>query len=317
VKITVLLPVYNAGHPLKRAIESILNQDHTDFEFLIIDDSSTDGSADIIVRYAKSDSRIQPIFHHKNSGLSDTLNEGLRMAGCELIARMDQDDESLPHRLRIQCRYLSTRPDVAAVGSFVFYMGTSADRDRLIRFPVSSGEIARTLAEYNCIFHPTVMMRREAVLAFGGYRSEFKNAEDYDLWLRMSRQYQLGNIPIALLRYRFSVSGMTLGRKWEQLYYVFLAQAAHHNDRFEMADCEKWAREKHASIDRVGFLAHVAEHTAEELISLGDTFQAIRLLYRFSGEIGKQKAASIGWHLYRRRLEIWRNQCDEWRKMLR
>src|SRR3989442_8482384 len=102
MKCTVLLPVFNGAGTLAQAIESILSQSEEDFEFLIIDDKSSDGSAEIIRTYMDRDARVQGIFHQTNQGLAATLNEGLERAGADLVVRMDQDDESLPERIRLQ-----------------------------------------------------------------------------------------------------------------------------------------------------------------------------------------------------------------------
>jgi glycosyltransferase involved in cell wall biosynthesis len=312
MKISVLLPVYNAGPPLKRAVESILRQDFPDFELIVIDDASTDGSADIIHRYARMDSRIHPIFHSVNAGLPQTLNEGLRTAQCELVARMDQDDEALPHRLGIQYRFMVSRPSIAVAGSFFYYMGHDPKRDRLVKYPVSPDEVAETIGSYNCLNHPTVIMRRREILDLGGYRVDFKNAEDYDLWLRVVKHHEIANIPVALLRYRFSVSGMTLSRKWEQLYYVFLAIAYYEKQLDDASAYEEQARLKLSSIHKSDFLTHVANSTAEELFQLGFLMDAVKLLYIFSGDIGWNRALNIGWNLYRRRREFDSCQGNDW-----
>src|SRR5580704_10986332 len=121
--ITVVLPVYNAGTPLVLAIESILRQSRADFEFLIIDDGSTDRSRDLIRSYAKKDSRIRIVFHAANQGLARTLHEGLRLAAGKYVIRMDGDDESLPERIATQVDFLDARPEVSVAGSFVYHMG--------------------------------------------------------------------------------------------------------------------------------------------------------------------------------------------------
>src|SRR5205823_4485662 len=125
VTCTVLLPVYNAGAPLRQAIESILTQQEKDFEFLIVDDKSSDESPRIIGEYAARDSRIRPIFHAENRGLASTLNEGLERASSDLVLRMDQDDEALPERLSTQVRFMRENPGVTVAGSFVYHMGSS------------------------------------------------------------------------------------------------------------------------------------------------------------------------------------------------
>lgn len=301
MKISVLLPVYNAGLPLRLAIESILAQELEDFEFLIIEDASTDGSAGIVREYAGRDSRIHAKYHMTNQGLAKTLNEGLDAAEGELVARMDQDDEALPHRLTIQQRFMSTRPEVAVAGSFVFHMGSDRQRDRLVRLPTSHSEIAKTLKRENCLYHPSTIMRRKDILRLGGYRSEFKNAEDYDLWLRVSRIFQMANIPVALIRYRFSVAGMTLSRKWEQLYYFYLAQVAQEDSEKPFSAHEERARERLAEIDRASFMGSVAAATAEELVRLGFYTECLRLLRFFFREIGRKNVMVITYRLYRKR----------------
>lgn len=301
MKISVLLPVYNGGLPLKPAIESILGQEFEEFEFLIIDDASTDGSAAIIRDFAAHDPRIRAIYHTSNQGLAKTLNEGLHAAEGELIARMDQDDEALPQRLNIQYLFMKTRPEFAVAGSYVFHMGISEQRDRLVKLPVSHSKIAETLKRENCLYHPSVIMRRREILDLGGYRSEFKNAEDYDLWLRVSKHYQLANIPVALIRYRFSVTGMTLSRKWEQLYYVFLAQAVHEDSKQSFAECEKAARARLEKTDRSAFMICVATGTAEELMRLGYFPESLKLIRCFSNDIGHIRAIATAFSLYWKR----------------
>jgi len=301
MKISVLLPVYNAGSPLRQAIESILAQEFGEFEFLVIDDASTDGSAEIIREYAGRDSRIHPIYHTSNQGLANTLNEGLHSARWDLVARMDQDDEALPHRIKIQHLFMKTRPEVAVAGSYVFNMGVDKRRDRLVKLPTSHSKIAETLKRENCIYHPSVVMRRKDIIDLGGYRAQFKNAEDYDLWLRVSRRYQLANIPVPLNRYRYSMSGMTLSRKWEQLYYFFLAQAAQEDSSQPFAVCEKAARKRLEETDRSVFMTIVAGATAEELVRLGYFRDSLKLLRLFAGEIGGIKSMIIAWGLYCKR----------------
>lgn len=173
---SVLLPVYNAGRPLRVAIESILRQDEPDFEIIVIDDRSSDDSAQIIREYMSQDSRIRGIFHEKNLGLANTLNEGLEQARTDLVVRMDQDDEALPQRIRTLAGYMRGHADTVVAGSFVYHMGRTPQYDRLVELPTGHEDIARALPSANCMYHPSVIMRREAILKLGGYRPEFKNA---------------------------------------------------------------------------------------------------------------------------------------------
>lgn len=293
MKLSVVMPVYNAAKTLERAIVSILSQDFGDFEFVMIDDASNDGSTDIIREFARQDSRINPVFHRENAGVSATLNEGLVLASALYVARMDADDESLPGRLGMQYVFIRNRPKVAAAGSFVYYMGITPKLDRLFRVPVSSAEIAQRIEDENCLYHPSVIMNRALVLKAGGYRKEFKNSEDYDLWLRLSRVHDLANIPIPLLRYNFTVDGMTLGRKWEQFYYVYLARAAFRNAGKSWTEIEEIAKKQYASHDKDVFLHDVLLGTLSELLKLGKTDDARKLTERFSGDLGPKHATQI------------------------
>lgn len=301
MKISFLLPVYNAGSPLGPAIESILAQEFDEFELLIIDDASTDRSTEIIQEYAEQNPRIRAMYHKSNQGLARTLNEGLNIAEADLVVRMDQDDESLPNRAKVQFDFMTDHPAVVVAGSHVFHMGVTRSKDRLVELPTSHAQITEVLKKENCLYHPSVIMRREEILHIGGYRREFKNAEDYDLWLRVSRNYQIANIPSPLLRYRFSIDGMTLSRKWEQLYYVMLAQVAHEDPDKPISTHEKAAEERLEKINRSTFLECVGKGTAEELIRLGYFAESLKLLKFFSSEIGRIKALTIAAELYFKR----------------
>jgi glycosyltransferase involved in cell wall biosynthesis len=276
---------------LDLALKSVTQQTFTDYEVLVIDDASTDGSLEAIRRHEKACPRIRVIAHEKNLGLAATLNEGLEAARGNYVARMDQDDESLPDRLMAQAAFLDANPKCAVVGSFVYHMGASAAYDRLVALPVTAQEIANTLPNYNCMYHPATMLRRQTVLDLGGYREEFKNAEDYELWLRISRTHRLANIPQPLLRYRFSMSGMTLGRKWQQMYYVYLAQAAHRHPDAEMATLHEEAKALLAATDRSYYFSQVLEGTLRELVNLHLWGDAYRLIWGFSREVGWRRSS--------------------------
>lgn len=292
-RVCVLMSVHNARKTLAQTVDSILNQTLRDFEFLIIDDASTDASRDMLQRYAAQDNRIRLVRHDQNAGLTQRLNEGIRLTNCELIARMDADDEALPERLKVQCEFMNAHPAVALAGSFIYAMGRSTKYDRLITYPTSHAEISTKLRQDNCIAHPTVIFRRDAVMAVGLYRPEFKAAQDYDLWLRLSRKYEIANIPVPLLRYRFAVGGITLARKWEQYYYVFLAKASDARPEATLQEVEAEAKAKHESNDRKYFLSCVAQGTAEELVRLRHWGEAIAVLKKFAGEIGRRKTWEI------------------------
>jgi len=293
MSVTVLLPVYNGAATLSQTLRSILLQRHDGFELLVIDDASTDDSAEIILACARADSRVTAIVHDRNAGLANTLNEGLERACYEFVARIDQDDEALPDRLGTQKAFLDAHPRVAAAGSWVFHMGARREYDRLVRLPTKHHEIAAILPRENCMYHPAMMLRRSAVLDAGGYRGEFKNAEDYDLWLRLARTHELANVAEPLLRYRFSVDGMTLGRKWEQLFYVHLAQAAGGDPDVPLDEAEQHARSTLAHVDRRSFLTHVALGTVRELVALRHWRDAVVVTARFANDVGPRASAVL------------------------
>jgi hypothetical protein len=285
MRVSVLLPVYNAEPTLSQAIESILGQDFADFELLLIDDGSKDGSPDLIRSYARQDSRIQARLHPENAGLCHRLNEGLALARGDLVARIDSDDEALPERLRIQVGFMDRNPDILVAGSWVFHMGATPEWDRLVRLPCTSKQIAQTLPRENCIYHPAVILRREEVLRLGGYRIEFSPAEDYELWLRLSRHHKLVNVARPLLRYRLSHGGMTFSRRWEFLYATYLAQEAFRHPDQPVGDWVKAAQARLASTDRRRFFAEVARHAVEDLIRLRQWQDAQTLLEKHGAEI--------------------------------
>jgi len=200
-KVSVVMPVYNSEAFLGEAIESILSQTFTDFEFVIVDDGSTDRSSHIITDYASKDPRIRVHEMPQNSGIVAALNEGVRVAAAPLIARMDADDISLPGRLERQVSFLDQNP-VGLVGSN--YIKSTENSRKTTHHPTAPEEVARKLLYACCIGHPTVMFTRDAFVQAGGYEPSYTGggAEDYDLWLRMSRNVQLANLPDNLLKYR-------------------------------------------------------------------------------------------------------------------
>jgi len=200
--VSVLMPVYNASRYLPDAVTSILEQTFTDFEFVIVDDGSTDGSSAILDRFAARDSRIR-ILRRPNTGIVGALNDGLALCKADLIARMDADDIAMPQRLGLQVDYLREHPDCLLVGSRVLLIDPDGSPIRewieeLTHEQIDHGHLHRGWP----VVHPTVMMRREAVQRVGGYREQYKTLEDLDLFLRLAEVGRLANLPDVLLKYR-------------------------------------------------------------------------------------------------------------------
>ena len=208
-KVTVVMAVYDEDEYLSIAIDSILKQTFEDFEFLIIDDGSTDRTPEIIERYAEQDGRIRYLANQTNKGLSASLNKGINRASGKYIARMDADDISLPRRFEKQIEYLDSNPDVHVVGSYASLIGKNEELLGKKTFPQGGRNPAGLKQEGPRVPHPSVMMRRSSLQSVSGYREPFRYAQDLDLWIRMSRKFGenfLWIIPEPLIKYRLTPS---------------------------------------------------------------------------------------------------------------
>ncbi|HMM19582.1 MAG TPA: glycosyltransferase [Selenomonadales bacterium] len=212
-KVTVLMSVYNGEAFLREAVESILNQTFQDFEFLIINDASTDASRDIILSY--NDSRIRLIENEINLGLTKSLIKGIDLAKGDYIARMDCDDISLPIRLEKQIAFMEDNVNIGVCGTWAEVFGLS---EETWKYPTDHDEIKITLLFHNVIIHSSVIWRKALLEEHGlSYNSNFSKAQDYELWVRCSKLIKLANIPEALIRYRISKQQIGYNYKPEQI----------------------------------------------------------------------------------------------------
>lgn len=222
-RISVLMPVYNGGRFLRLAVESILAQSCRDFELIAIDDGSTDESSAYLEDVGRADARVR-VFHQENQGLVATLNRALHLAESPLVARMDADDIAEVDRLEKQAKLLAENHKIAAAGSAITLIDDEGQSIRVRRYPETSDAIRAHLEKDAALAHPSVMMRRDCVLAVGGYRPAFKHVEDYDLWLRLSEKYDLVNLPEPLLRYRIHDSKVSARYAADQIVGRRMAQ---------------------------------------------------------------------------------------------
>ncbi len=199
-KISVLLPVYNGEKYLKESIDSILQQTFSDFELLVISDGSTDESHRIIESY--TDKRIRFIKNEKNKGLIFTLNRGLGEARGKYIARMDQDDISIPSRLQEQYDFLERNTGVALVGGWAEIIDENNNHLGYKRLPSEYFLIKFELLFRNPFIHSTIFFRKEIIQRLGGYNKDYEHAEDYELYSEMSDKYKIVNLPKILLKFR-------------------------------------------------------------------------------------------------------------------
>ena len=198
------MPAYNAEKYIVEAIDSIFGQTFEDFEFIILNDCSTDRTEEIILSY--DDPRIVYLKNEQNMGVAATLNRGLEIAKGEYIARMDADDISLPERFALQAAYLDSHPQVAVVGASVEVFGSQKS---LRHFSETSQKLKVDLLFGCCLAHPSVMMRTTMITDFQGYDPAFNGVEDYHLWARISQKYELACLPQILLRYRIHPKQVT------------------------------------------------------------------------------------------------------------
>ncbi len=184
--LTVLTTVYNGRSYLTECIDSVLNQTYKDFEFLIIDDASTDDSLDIIRSY--KDPRIKIIENEENIGQVPSLNKGLKIAEGKYIARLDQDDVSLPKRLEEQTDYLERHSDISILCSWEITIDSNGKKVRQWKSEIKDyGVFLATVMLGLCpVWHPSVMFRKDDIMKLGGFDSSYAPAEDYQLWSRMA-----------------------------------------------------------------------------------------------------------------------------------
>lgn len=207
-KLSVLLPVYNTRSDwLTVAIESVLNQTFRDFELLLLNDGSTDpDTLATLAAFEKADERVRLIHNPENMGLPKTLNRGLTFARYDWIARMDADDISDPQRFEKQVAFLKAHPHVTLLGT---NMQSFGEIETVSCYPEEHNGIASAMLDYCAISHPSVIFRKDQILASGGYPTEYPNAEDYALWTKLILHHpevRFANMPDVLLQYRVNRS---------------------------------------------------------------------------------------------------------------
>lgn len=200
--ISVVMPVYNGcqlgkQRYLEAAVTSIIDQTFTDFEFIIIDDGSTDNTNNCLQDFARRDARIKIFKNPTNQKIVRSLNYGLQLATSHYVARMDSDDISTVTRFEIQKKFLDDRPDTAMAGTGMYVINHEGKLEFEVSHPCHCDHIRQFLKQGCPFVHGSVMFRREAVLSVGGYSTDpnVEYAEDYDLWVRLAAKFKLENIP--------------------------------------------------------------------------------------------------------------------------
>ncbi len=214
--VSVLMSVHNGQDFLREAIESILNQTYRDFEFIVVDDASTDNSLNILKSF--SDPRLKILEVEKNIGLVDALNLALKQAKGKYVARMDADDVSYPDRFAQQVARMVDEPNLVLLGTSYDCIDVSGCILRNHALKTDNDNLQKELIkEGNQFGHPTVMMRSQTVKSIGGYRKlAGPYSQDYDLWLRLSEIGKIANLSNSLLAYRIHDKQLSVNKLFKQ-----------------------------------------------------------------------------------------------------
>lgn len=243
--VTVLMPAYNSAPYLSQAVQSILEQTFTDFEFLCVDDGSHDQTLSILRSFAEHDPRVR-VISKANGGVTSALIAGLHQATGEFVARMDADDVAEPRRLELQVGYLRANPNCVACGCHILKIDAAG---RIIEPAIpftTHEEICAELWKANAgaLPHFGVTLRRSALQQIGGYNPSFRTAQDLDLFLRLAEVGKLVNIPQPLMQWRIHASAVTISRAEEQAANAreILRQAYARRGQKLPASVKKWER---------------------------------------------------------------------------
>jgi len=221
--VSVLTPVYNAEAYLDEMLASLRRQTLTDFEVILVDDGSSDASAEIMERVGQVDARFRVLRLPTNQGIVPALNHGLEACRGAYIARLDADDIAFPDRLERQVGYLEKHPELVVLGTSLAYIDSAGRSLGKVRRTAVTGSLLRA----NPLLHPTVMFRRAVLLSAGlRYRAEFAYAEDYYLWLELSRHGRLATLDEVTVLYRVSSSALRARRLKAMLRATLRVQAA-------------------------------------------------------------------------------------------
>ena len=262
--VSVLMPCYNSEKYLEEAVESILNQTFLDFEFIIVDDGSTDQTYKILSSFAKKDERIRLYKNEKNIGIVKTRNRLLSLSKGKYIALLDSDDIAMSERIEIQVDYMEKHPDIGLLGSWVSPVDENGVPAKRWKYPLNDLVIKTRLLFSNAFASSSVMIRREA-LPVNGYDEYYAQAEDYDLYCRISKNWKVFNLNKILIKYRIHSESISRSR----------------NDQMERFACE--AIKNHFS----SFSANIKN------------FELHRKIGKFDNRLKRRELLPVIRHLYK------------------
>ncbi len=219
-KVSVVMSVYNGERFLSKAAESIINQSFGDFEFIIVDDCSTDGTPEILNSLLQKDSRVKVLKNNGNEGLAKSLNTAINESEGEYIARMDSDDISLSDRLEKQVNFMENNPDTVLLGTAYYEIDKDGNKLSRNQFPSIDSDLRKILIKLNPFCHTSVIMRHSALSKAGLYNEEISKAQDYDLWFRLANTGELANLPEHLVKRRYNNRSISAANENEQLKWA-------------------------------------------------------------------------------------------------
>ncbi|MBI2594656.1 MAG: glycosyltransferase, partial [Candidatus Colwellbacteria bacterium] len=222
--VSVVMATRNRAGLLEESVQSILRQTYLSFEFLIVDDASSDATADVLQKYAVKDLRMRVLRNDLNIGLTRSLNRALKEAKGKYIARLDDKATAHKERLQLQVDFLETHPSCALLGTWAYEVdkeGAVVNKEKL---PTDSVTLKRALISYNPFVHPAIMIRKDALDRVGWYDERWKYAQDYELYFRIAKFYDIANLSDFLTSYRFAPDSITRTKNREQALFAFKAR---------------------------------------------------------------------------------------------
>lgn len=217
------MSVFNNEEYVQESIESVLNQTFNDFEFVIVNDGSTDKTGEILTKYVNNP-RVKIIENAENIGLTKSLNRALKVAQGEYVARQDADDVSLPERFKKQVEFLNDNPEIKVLGTFAYGINNRGEVLKELIAPVSSEAIKKNLIKNNSFIHPSVMIKKDILDKVGLYNEEFETTQDYELWFRILKVAKGANLPLFLIKKRYTPEMASLQKEKTQLRNTLFLQ---------------------------------------------------------------------------------------------
>jgi len=209
--VSVITPAYNAEKYISEAIESILNQTFQDFEYIIIDDASTDATWDIIQEYAKKDERIIAVRNETNQGTPVTRNRGVEMARSSYILWQDADDISLLQRVEKQYAFMEAHPEVGILGGYLQFFDESGEKG-VRQYAQGDAELRKNIFLYSPVAQPAAMVRKSALEKAGEYNPKYRQAQDLDMSFRIGMFAKFANIQEIMIKYREHPNSATFSK---------------------------------------------------------------------------------------------------------